>query len=240
MTDNDHTALDRSAPLVTALAIAAGTACYATPVRFDNDGSFGWSDGIYLDITKGVRRQTGLDAGRASFQYELLPDSYYSFYAHKLVRGSTPDAQIKTTLGLVAVGERGDVVPDGFYAHGQTWERRTVLGGYYQGGFYFGTYFTKSYPANNIPGPPEYIAARFNLPDGTHYGWLGLSLTHLTGPTPPNWHFDLLAWGYETEPDTPLPAGAAPAPGGALAALALGAAAGMTRTRRELNTPTAP
>ncbi len=225
-----HSEAMRSITLAT--TIAAGTACYADPVRFDNDGSFDWSDGVSVDITKSAQRQTGIDAGRACFRYVLVPEQYYS-YAHKNVEGAAPDAGVKSTLARALVGVRDDLVPDGFVAYSDVWESRSILGGYYQTGFYFSTYFSKTYPANNIPGPPEYIAVRFDLADGTHYGWMSLSLTHLTGPGFPDWDFDLLAWGYETEPDTPLPAGAAPAPGGALAALALGAAAGMTRTRRE-------
>ncbi len=230
--DSRHVS-DTSASLLTALAIAAGTACYADPVRFDNDGTFDWSDGVYLDMTRRAAAQTGLDAGRASFEYYLWPDPYYS-YSHKFIRGATPDAQIEG-YPEATVEPAGSLVPDAFASRifGRYWQTLQGIGIYFMTGAYLETYFTKTYPADNIPGPPEYIAARFDLADGTHYGWMSLSLTHLTGPGFPNWDFDLLAWGYETEPDTPLPAGAAPAPGGALAALALGAAAGMTRTRRE-------
>ncbi len=232
MSNNGTRQLEMTSPIVTALAIAAGTGCYADPVRFDNDGSFVWSDGISLDITKGVMKQTGQSAGQGSFTYMLYPEPGYA-YAAKRVRGATSDDQLASTF-VTLVRDHGAIVPNDFSAAGMAWERISRLGGYYQGGFWFYTYFSQTYPADNIPGPPEYIAARFDLADGTHYGWMSLSLTHLTGPGFPDWRFDLLAWGYETEPDTPLPAGAAPAPGGALAALAVGAAAGMTRGRRKL------
>ncbi len=234
MTVHDHRGSEAPAALASAFAIAAGTSAYATPVRFDNDGSFDWSEGVYLDITAGVREQTGLDAGRASFQYVLQPDSYYS-YAIKLVVGSTRDAQVEG-YPEASVRPRNATVPDDFASsiYGRHWLTSQAVATYSQGGLFLNTQFTKVYEPGGGVGPPEYIAARFDLADGTHYGWMSLQLTRLVGPGFPDWDFDLLAWGYETEPDTPLPAGAAPAPGGALAALALGAAAGMTRGRRAM------
>ncbi|MCP4246319.1 MAG: PEP-CTERM sorting domain-containing protein [bacterium] len=71
-------------------------------------------------------------------------------------------------------------------------------------------------------GQPTYIGMRFDPGDGTHYGWVGGVRN--------GWDFEAFAWGYETDVGTPIPAGA-PEPG-ALAMLAVGAAAVLKRRRR--------
>ncbi len=212
--------------MLAAAAIASGTLAYADPVRFDDDGSFTWGDGVYLDLTKGVRKQTGLDAGRACLEYVTTPWLYG--HRNRWVIGSTPDVQTEG-YPITSVVSAGDLLPDALTS--QDWLRSNLLGYYYLSGIAFRTSFQQTYTPG-VPGPPGYIAARFNLTDGTHYGWMSLRMHWRSGPVLPNRTYELLAWGYETEPNTSIAAGAAPAPGGALAALALGAAAGATRGRR--------
>lgn len=225
---------DRSAehaPLAIAVAIAGGTMAYADPVRFENDGSFGWTDNRFLDITKPVGKQTGFDAGEASFEYIR----FYSYCCYPkeevLFRGSTPDAELPGTRYVTIVKQLGAIVPHDF---GDDWDRSYAPGYYYMSGAGFYTQFDDRKPFG-VPGDVGYIAARFNLDGQTHYGWMSLTLTHFSGPVP-NWVFDLVAWGYETEPGRRIAAGAVPAPSAALALLAFGAAAGATRARREPRT----
>jgi len=63
----------------------------------------------------------------------------------------------------------------------------------------------------------------------THFGWMQVDWLGegLTGGV----DLDILAWGYETTPDTPIAAGAVPAPGGA-AVLALAGVFAARRGRR--------
>jgi len=63
----------------------------------------------------------------------------------------------------------------------------------------------------------------------THFGWMQVDWLGegLTGGV----DLDILAWGFETEPDTPIAAGAIPAPGGA-GLLALAGAFTAQRRRR--------
>lgn len=216
-----------SGPLLLAITVAGGTMAYADPVRFDNDGSFEWRDGVYLDITRSAQQQTGLDAGQASFLYSRILSSCCEPDENHYVTGSTPDAQIAGEY-VTEVEAAGSLVPDDFVNGGGPWENMLAFGYYYQLGLGFATEFNKG-PVG-VPGNVGYIAARFDIAGSTHYGWMGLTLTRYNSLG--TWVFNLFAWGYETDPNTAIAAGAVPAPGAALALLAFGAAAGATRGRR--------
>ncbi|GMV27583.1 MAG: hypothetical protein AMXMBFR58_36140 [Phycisphaerae bacterium] len=80
--------------------------------------------------------------------------------------------------------------------------------------------------------PPDqgaYLGVRFALGDQNHYGWIRLS-TYIDEPNDYAMVMTVFEFAYETRADTPIPAGAVPAPGG-LAALAVGAAAMLRRQR---------
>lgn len=219
--------------LMLATAIAGGTLAYADPVRFDNDGTFEWTDGAFLNITKPLSKQTGLDAGEGSFRYEHILAPCCAPSLNPWVTGSTFDAELEGGLA-VSVRSSGAVVPNDFAGvYGRTWRNAHILGYYYSSGAGFYTQFDKPIPFTG-PGDVGYIAARFHIDGQTHYGWMSLTLTRYTGvPVPGAYVFDLIAWGYETEPGRRIAAGAVPAPGAALALLAFGSAAGATRGRRE-------
>jgi hypothetical protein len=72
--------------------------------------------------------------------------------------------------------------------------------------------------------PSAYFGLRFGATAPYNYGWIQLR----EGTQPGAW--DLLAYGIETTPDTPIAAGAVPEPT-SLGALAIGAAAIMFRRR---------
>ena len=76
-------------------------------------------------------------------------------------------------------------------------------------------------------GVPFYIGVRILLDGDYHYGWIG----GVFDEDDPRSQFSTFAWGYETDPMTPIAAGAVPAPG-TLAALAFGAAAALGRRKR--------
>ncbi|MEO5720789.1 MAG: PEP-CTERM sorting domain-containing protein [Chthoniobacterales bacterium] len=64
------------------------------------------------------------------------------------------------------------------------------------------------------PGTTAYVGFRFNAADGTHYGWIQLSV----GPG----SIDFVSAAYQSTPNTAIAAGAIPEPG-TLGLLALGA-----------------
>ena len=66
------------------------------------------------------------------------------------------------------------------------------------------------------PGTQAYAGFRFNLPDGTHYGWILLSINAGI--------IDFTRAAYETTPNTAIATGAVPEPS-TLAGLAVGAVA---------------
>ncbi len=217
----------RAELMAAAAAIAAGSVAYGDPVRFDNDGSFAWGDGSYFDITRGVHAQTGLDTGAGSFQQTLVyhTDPYYlDMYSRATLRGSTPTDQVgwgestDYVYGVVK-NDFGATIPnsriEGFYQAASFGYYYVLFGGY-----------TSAWKSGL-----GYAALRFDLDDGTHYGWAALNGRRSSAPDG-GFLFDLLAWGYETTPGVSIQAGATPTPGGALALLAIGAGAGLTRQRR--------
>jgi hypothetical protein len=57
-------------------------------------------------------------------------------------------------------------------------------------------------PPGNFLGKTGFIGVQFKKGNDTHYGWI-----HFEGPNPPTYG-KIIDWGYESEPDTPILAGA--------------------------------
>lgn len=75
-----------------------------------------------------------------------------------------------------------------------------------------------------------FVGFRFNIGGNTHYGWLDVEVRGTFGPANTGGIFFFGA-AYESTPNTPIAAGAVPAPG-TLAGLAIGAAGMLRRKRR--------
>jgi hypothetical protein len=101
---------------------------------------------------------------------------------------------------------------------------QVVLGSrYYSAGvptYYGGFAAGPGGPPNNpvAPGTLAYSGFRFAAPDGTHFGWIQLSVS--AG------HITFMNAAYESTPGTPIVAGAVPEPS-TLAMLAVGATAAL-------------
>jgi hypothetical protein len=69
----------------------------------------------------------------------------------------------------------------------------------------------------------QYLGFEFPVAGQTHYGYVDLTTTVPGIETPGEFSITLADWGYETDPNTPIPAGGVPEPS-SLALLAIGAA----------------
>ncbi|MGC6458519.1 MAG: PEP-CTERM sorting domain-containing protein [Akkermansiaceae bacterium] len=82
-----------------------------------------------------------------------------------------------------------------------------------------------SYPREgNFVGETAYLGFRFEGEQGTHYGYALFTDTFSKGTT-------ILATAWESEPDTPIIAGAIPEPSSALLAI-IGTLLGISRRKR--------
>jgi len=194
--------------LAAAAALAAGTSTYATPVRFDNPvgvGHFDWPHDVgvvekSLDISLPASAQPGDHSAATSFA-QILGGGVGTIY------GFGGGRSVQTTDGYVMVGvSAAELIP----TPGTMW---SLYGGY--------THLPPGAPL--LPENQEtYLGVRFDLGGGSQYGWIGVIRTGI--------ELDAFAWGYETEPGVPIPAGA-PEPG-SLALLAFGAAGLLTHRNR--------
>ncbi|MCP4245458.1 MAG: PEP-CTERM sorting domain-containing protein [bacterium] len=203
-----------AAALAAATAIAAGTQAYADPVRFDNpagSGHFDWFgppiSNRYLDITLPA-------AGQTPTTHSSLPNEFWHSIqsTSSIIRGADGGAgSALQATGyynyMAAPFTAAQLIPDAGFA----W---ASLSGYV---------YNAGYGGSELPeGVPTYLGVRFDPGDGNHYGWFGVVRTGMA--------LDAFAWGYETEANTPIPAGA-PEPG-TLALLAFGAVGVVGRRRR--------
>ena len=212
--------------LAAAAVIAAGTQAYADPVRYEGPvGGLEWQDGVQLDVTLPAFLQGVVPPTAGSFQhdFEYQPMTYiygYPYYypvpgfADSMLAGAT-NGEVGTSYGYVAPVNSGDLIGSG----GLDFNSPARL-------FYDWIYY-QHYDYSMIqPGDRAYIGVRFDPGDGVHYGWINLE--RQGGYT--GYDVRVHAWGWETTPGQPIPAGAVPEPG-SLALLALGFAAVAGRRR---------
>jgi hypothetical protein len=194
--------------LAAGATIATGTGAYADQIRFENPagiGHFNWMSsipeiGLSLDVARNSNNQTGIESTPSSFQQFNVPTA-------TPILGAVPNnGQVEWDSGTYFLQPlaANAVIPSG-----AGWNRTAYA--YYTGYGY-------AMPA----GVPAYLGVRFNLGQGNQYGWIGV-IREGHG-------LDAFAWGYETQPGVPIPAGAIPEPG-SLAMLALGATALLARRR---------
>ncbi len=218
-----------AAALASAAVIAAGTAAYASPVRFDNPahgeaGHFHWAGpaggpGNILDIVLPASDQPGsfYDLTTAEHRIDFTgTNSFFNSFSYYGYVGLGVQAT-GDYYGAFALGfNGGDLIPNpsGFYdpLGDPAFTSNAML-----------AYSGFSYLAEGIP---QYlgmmIGGQFAQYYGTaQFGWIGGVLTGA--------EFEAFAWGYETDIMTPIPAGA-PEPG-SLALLAMGAGALLRRKR---------
>jgi hypothetical protein len=184
---------------VIAAAIAFAGSAYGEPIRFDNAGGaehFHWSvwptETEWLDVTlPAVDQPAPTPAGAATYSATI-------FDTNGWFENPTPSAgefQVGGLYDFFLVGvPAGALVPSGSPWGYQAYD-------YYEG------------MGSELPeGVPTYLGVRFDAGAGWQYGWIGVIRTGAA--------LDAFAWGYETQPDTPILAGI-PEPG-SLALLAMG------------------
>lgn len=192
-------------------ALILAAPAQADPIRFDNPahgqpGHFEWAVEAptathYLRVNLPVESQGDLPepgvAGAYNHKY-VLADS-----ASTIGRGTAGQVQKGGVhTATIAAFDFGQTVPSATF----TWGNSGTV--------------TSPVTGTNFPeGLEKYVGVNFTGGDGVHYGWIGVVRTGL--------QLDAFAWGYETTPGTPIPAGA-PEPG-TLALLAFGAVAAMRR-----------
>ncbi len=221
-----------AAELVTAaVTLAAGTQAYGDVVRFDNPaegdpGHFAWTFSAdetalsWLDITRPSTDQDGLVSPMSVGQLYgagFAPDNFTEGGASVL---HLLEFDFLTT-SVVAGTIIDEYLPPGDGDARTAWSNDTPYNAYH-------SYYYLFVGASTDINSGEYLAVRFEAADGMHYGWIGVTTTYVDYV----YELSAFAWGYETDPMTPIAAGAVPAPG-TLAALAFGAVALGRRKRKE-------
>jgi hypothetical protein len=208
--------------LAGALAIASGTAAYANPVPSVVPADFVVAPGT---ATAGpVNWDVNSDG---------TPDFTFSYRFPNTATGSGVVWQanmntIAATSGVVsylgpfvryAFALQSNTLINSGSAFSTTAGLQVVLGSQYRSGgvpSYYGG-FAAGPNANGAvpPGTQAFVGFRFNAADGTHFGWLRLSV----GPG----SIDFVSAAWDNVPNQGIAAGAIPEPG-TMALLALGAA----------------
>lgn len=211
--------------LTAAAVIAAGTQAYGAPVRYDAPpGGLEFGDGIRLDVRLPADEQAGAPAAASSFMhaFEYQPMTYeygYPYYypipgfARSTLAGSI-GGETGTAYGYVDPVDGGELIGTGALEFNSP----ALL-------FYDWIYYTHYDFSTIQPGDRAYIGVRFDPGDGDHFGWIEVDRQGWDG-----YDLHVHAWGYETTPGQPIPAGAVPEPG-SLALLAFGFAAAVRRRR---------
>jgi len=235
----EHTRRNRAVKALAAgAAIAAGTQAYGSPIRFDNPppgepGHFAWDTGMQYYNALYINLPSEQQGSAMYFDYYGFPQRgprsfsrtaewyYYGWHPAWVSAGwfwnSMPNADIQTDTG-----NYGNAWG---FAAGETVPSPTALWDHTYYGGSMGKVRDPNTGSSLIPeGVPAYLGVRIsNLAGGAgwHYGWIGVIRN--AG------NLQAFAWGYESELDTPIPAGI-PEPG-TLALLAFGALLGAGRRR---------
>ncbi|MCA9312114.1 MAG: hypothetical protein KDA21_12955 [Phycisphaerales bacterium] len=221
--------------IAAAVVLAAGTQAYGAAVRFDNPagpGHFNWIERT-LDLTQPAAAQpsalgdSGISSGVWAHIRMYTASDYQTIFARTarggaspLVSGQTLEGAFETYTYVKALSAGDEVgAASGDFSDDAMMAARIGGSPYY--GWYDRTDLTMY--------GTSYVGFRFAHPltGMMHYGWVSLYFDPYFAAV------DALAWGYETRPETPVPAGA-PTPG-TLAGLALGAAAfgGRRKLRKD-------
>jgi hypothetical protein len=184
-----------------AVVIAGGTAAFAAPVRFENTGPFDWRPAacgtqVWLDITKPADQQTPdvpSDTSLSQWYYygtcnDPQKDGNYFYCGYtSLNTAFVQDAGNYNGLDPLAAGST--------IGPGSAWGDRSS----------FSVYRSPCCEINDwgAVGTVAYVGARIEIAGQIHYGWVKARLTDPRGA-----QLEALAWGYETEPNTPVAAGA--------------------------------
>jgi hypothetical protein len=192
-----------------AAVVLAGGMAFGAPVRFDNDGSFEWRPGacgdtVWLDITLAPADQGGGgyyyyppdSALSQTYYYGTCNDNKDGNYFYCGYRAfNNAWVQEGGSYSVVDPLAAGTIIgPD------SAWGDRTTMS----------VYRSPCCEANDwgTVGTVAYAGVRIAIDGRTHYGWVKCRLTD-----PRAAQLEALAWGYESEPDTPVAAGDGGFPG---------------------------
>lgn len=198
------------------------------PVRFDNPdpaAGYTWTapqwppEGSLLDITRAADQQGLADAATSFYQivrsWDAPDESWVSFH------GPTPGGGYGDVANRDGMSARAPTAfaPGAMIGPAAEYTSQLTVGAMWDedSGNVFRLYIGDA--------EPEYAGVRYSLDGGQsyHYGWI------LVKWNVSDYRFDALAWGYETQSDTPIAAGA-PEPA-SVAILALAGAAWLGRRR---------
>ena len=245
-------AIDAKGTLAAALAIAAGTQAYAVPVRYDNPAGpdhYQWDTfaGNNLDIRMSAAAQNNgyipgvtvnADYRYGSGYYGLLASraiGYYAGSAQSSLFGA--DGLLRSGYYLQAITP-GSMVGIGGQSFDYMGFAYADMSFYYYDTDYGAYSGLRSFFSEGL----NYLGLRIVTDTvrglETHYGWMAVEVGLYDLPEAYGFGdlemlaiTNAVAWGWETEPYTPIAAGI-PAPG-SLAALAFGAVAVGGRGRRK-------
>jgi len=187
--------------LAAAAALAGGTHAYAEVVRFENSGEFEWRpqecDGhVWLDITKPADQQTG----------QRGPTSFSQWYYYGVCNDPEKAGNYMYAGGSGIDGARW-VQADGYGGTLDGLKGGTLIGPDSAWGdrSTFSMYRSQCCYENDWGplGAIAYAGVQFRLNGQVHYGYIHAEMTD-----PRAAQLKALAWGYESEPNTPIEAGA--------------------------------
>ena len=179
-----------------AAGMVLGNAAYASIISFENTlpGGFDWMAGTggpstLLDITLSPDNQTTADFYKSFIQYNV--GYYFNIFSYMGYQFKTPSDISADGMNATAINL--DDLIDASVFNGISYEARSA-------------FYLIGNPAGSYPylgdGTSDYLGLRFFQGTDVHYGWIEV----LWNPT--DTRFDALAWGYETEADTAIEAGA--------------------------------
>lgn len=212
-----------------ASVLAAGTMAYGDVVRHENDTGFGWFLNT-LDVMLPADQQNSAIGTDSAIYMDYFGDFYPTFsYSHTYQTGGGAEVASGGFNNGYAAPIAKDTLIGGDPA--ATFTNRVNFEFAFTSCDYYDPY--DCYDGNRGILPESvrtYLGVRIDaggLPgvDLFNYGWIAIERHGA--------FLDVFAWGYETDVNVPIAAGAVPSPG-PLGVLAFGVAAGaLRRTRRD-------